>query len=358
MTKRSYIPAMNNSLKSIFYDALRISWRKPALLVFLAKAVVNQYQAIQKRLAFEKQNLHVPPFMILSITNACNLKCSGCYAKAHQRQETTELTHERMEQLFGEAEELGVLVLMLAGGEPLMRPKIFEITKKYPKIVYPIFTNGLHLTDKLLRDVFLKQRQLIPIISIEGLPDQTNARRGAGVHENFQKLLPNLKKHGVFFGVSLTVTKENFNVATDEKFIGKLIEQGCKLFFFIEYIPFDQTTQNMVPTQEQKKNLLDVLRSFRRKFPGLFIAFPGDEEQFGGCLASGRGFVHVSPGGDIEPCPFSPYTDTNLKNNTLREALRSKFLATIRENHNMLTESQTGCALWENREWVSSLLKK
>jgi len=356
MAKRSYIQAMDHSLKSVFHDALRISGRNPALLFFLIKTLVNQYQAIKRRANFAKQKLHVPPFMILSITNVCNLKCTGCYAKAHKRRENTELNHEQLDKLIGEADELGISVLMLAGGEPLMRPKIFEITKKHPKIIYPIFTNGLHITDKLIKDVFLKQRQLIPIISIEGLPDQTNARRGDGVHENFQKLLPNLKKQGIFFGVSLTVTKTNFDVVADRQFIAKLTEQGCKLFFFIEYIPFDQNTQNLVPTLDQKKKLLDILKDYRKEFPGLFIAFPGDEEQFGGCLASGRGFVHVSPGGDIEPCPFSPYADTNLKNASLKEALQSKFLATIRENHHMLTESQTGCALWENREWVRSLL--
>lgn len=357
MPERTYIQAMNHSLKSVFQDALRISWNDPALLFFLFKTVINQYLAIRKRSTFEKQKLHVPPFMILSITNACNLKCSGCYAKAHQRRENSELDHAQLTKLIGEADDLGISVLMLAGGEPLMRPKVFEITQKYPKIVFPMFTNGLHITEQTIQEIFTKQRQLIPIISIEGLPEQTEARRGQGVHEHFQKLLPLLKKHGVFFGVSITITRANFAVATNAQFIANLIAQGCKLFFFIEYIPFDESTQALVPETAQKQELLAILKVYRRKFPGLFIAFPGDEEQFGGCLASGRGFVHVSPGGDIEPCPFSPYTDTNLKNTTLKTALQSKFLATIRENHHLLTESQTGCALWENRDWVRSLLK-
>ena len=96
--------------------------------------------------------------------------------------------------------------------------------------------------------------------------------------------------------------------------------------------------------------------NFRTKFPALFVAFPGDEEQFGGCLSSGRGFVHVAPDGSLEPCPFAPYSDSSLKDLSLKDALKSKFLVTIRENRDKLDETDGGCALWVQREWVKSLL--
>jgi hypothetical protein len=59
----------------------------------------------------------------------------------------------------------------------------------------------------------------------------------------------------------------------------------------------------------------------------------------------------------VEPCPFVPFSDTNLKHLTLRDALQSKMLKTIRENHGQLEETH-GCALWEKREWVRSLTKE
>ena len=91
--------------------------------------------------------------------------------------------------------------------------------------------------------------------------------------------------------------------------------------------------------------------------PGLFVAFPGDEEMYGGCLAAGRGFVHISPEGRLEPCPFSPFSDISLKDVSLREALRSPLLRTIRESDAHLRETRGGCALWEQRDWVGSLLQ-
>ena len=99
------------------------------------------------------------------------------------------------------------------------------------------------------------------------------------------------------------------------------------------------------------------MKSFRAQFPAIFVALPSDEEEFGGCLSAGRGFIHVSAEGDLEPCPFAPYSDTNLKDTPLKEALQSEFLRAIRQNHDKLNETEGGCALWVKREWVQSLLQ-
>ena len=99
------------------------------------------------------------------------------------------------------------------------------------------------------------------------------------------------------------------------------------------------------------------LNALRAEFPGMFVAFPGDEELYGGCLAAGRGFVHISPDGRLEPCPFAPFSDVNLRDVSLKQALQSSFLQKLRENGQHLTETRGGCALWARREWVGSLLQ-
>ncbi|MGE5485689.1 MAG: hypothetical protein ACM3X4_11810 [Ignavibacteriales bacterium] len=114
-------------------------------------------------------------------------------------------------------------------------------------------------------------------------------------------------------------------------------------------------TDDWVLTPEQRSRLLDLTRRFRSRLPGLFIAFPGDEAELGGCLAAGRGFAHISPEGHLEPCPFTPYSDTSLTGASLKEALQSGLLRTIRENHERLSETEGGCALWRNRDWLRSL---
>jgi MoaA/NifB/PqqE/SkfB family radical SAM enzyme len=110
-------------------------------------------------------------------------------------------------------------------------------------------------------------------------------------------------------------------------------------------------------TQGQVYALNQVMSIFRQKYPALFLAFPGSEIDLGGCLAAGKGFVHINAEGDVEPCPFSPYSDTSLKEMPLIEALRSPLLRAIRENDVRLDESNGICALWQNRDWVASLAK-
>jgi MoaA/NifB/PqqE/SkfB family radical SAM enzyme len=65
--------------------------------------------------------------------------------------------------------------------------------------------------------------------------------------------------------------------------------------------------------------------------------------------------LHISSSGALEACPFAPYSDTSVKNMPLKEALKSRLIREVRENHDKLKESRGGCALKENAEWVASL---
>ena len=110
-------------------------------------------------------------------------------------------------------------------------------------------------------------------------------------------------------------------------------------------------------TVNRERKSLDIMEAYRKRFSALFAGLPAEEELFGGCLSAGRGFIHVNAEGDLEPCPFAPFSDVNLKDVTLKEALQSRLLKEIRKNQSMLDESEGGCSLWANRKWVESLLK-
>ena len=88
----------------------------------------------------------------------------------------------------------------------------------------------------------------------------------------------------------------------------------------------------------------------------VFISFPGDEKSSGGCLAAGRGFFHINAFGGAEPCPFSPYSDTSLKNISLKDALNSPLFLKLRENGNLEKEHIGGCVLFEQEQEVKKLL--
>jgi len=352
-----YIKPLNTAIRSYLKDAVRITLKDPSQARFFLRMLRSQREAAQTRQQWGIEGLHVPPFLIVSVTNRCNLQCKGCYAQAHAQNRPlgAELSEDKLRSVIAEARELGISAILLAGGEPFVRRELIIITRDFPEIIFPVVTNGTLLDDTLIQKL-KGQRNVWPVLSIEGLERDTNGRRGNGIYQRVQTAMKKLKDNGIFFGCSLTITRSNVSTITDERFMQDLIKAGGKIFFFVEYVSVNEGTEDWVLTNEQRADLLSATNAFRATLPGLFIAFPGDEDQFGGCLAAGRGFVHISPEGNLEPCPFSPYSDANLRDVSLKEGLQSHFLQTIRQNHSQLNETAGGCALWTEREWVHSLL--
>jgi MoaA/NifB/PqqE/SkfB family radical SAM enzyme len=267
-----------------------------------------------------------------------------------------EMSPDTLASVVEQATVLGVSVIVIAGGEPLMRvDEILRMAKTFPEILFPVFTNGL-LINETIAEKIAGCRNVVPVISFEGFRQDTDLRRGKGVYGQLLATCSLLKTKGVFFGCSVTTTRENFQHVMAEAFIREMIKIGARVFTFVEYVPMEPGTENLVLTLEQKKTLNSALLAFSQTFPALFIGFPGDEEAFGGCLAAGRGFVHISPSGDLEPCPAAALSDVNLVHTPLEEALRSRLLSRIRDEHGLLTESVGGCALRANPEWVQRML--
>jgi len=346
---------INKELLFFFRDAVRISLHSPRRAFFFLRTLGRQARAARVRAMWKRQGLQVPAVMIFSITHRCNLHCKGCYAQALHPSSNGDMGEDRLRGIFDEAHELGISFAVLAGGEPLVRPEILDITQEHPEVLSLLFTNGTLIDDATL-DRFRAQQHLVPVISMEGYQEDTDGRRGQGIYASLQTILPKLHERGIFYAVSLTVTRSNFDTVTGEPFIERLIGLGCQFFVYLEYTPIREGTEDWVITDAQRASIPAKMSAYRRKHPALFIAVPGDEARFGGCLAGGRGFVHISAEGDLEACPFAPYSDTNLREQSLQEALQSELLKAIRENSERLRREQGGCALWGRREAIESLL--
>lgn len=351
-----YRKLFSRQLTALFLRVWQVNFRKGNNL-FWYKTLRNQLKARKSRDKMAKQGLEVPPVMIFSITNRCNLNCAGCYAHAQKRNISKELSSGRIRGLFSEASDLGTGIILLAGGEPLMRRDVLEAAAAQDSTLFPVFTNGLLLQNGYM-DLFNNNRNLIPVLSLEGDMLKTDNRRGNGVYDKVIDAATEMKKQKMFYGMSITLNRNNFEETMSPDFINNYYELGCRLFFFVEYVPSGNGDINKCLTVEQKSRMSSRLTNLRLVFPSLFIALPGDEEQYGGCLAAGRGFVHVSSTGDLEPCPFAPWSDVNLASKSLVEGLQSDFLRDIRAEHSRLKESEGGCTLWENREWTREILNK
>jgi|SRR5271157_2007937 len=347
---------INEMIKGIFSDALSISLKDPAMASFFIKTALAQNKAAKVRQHNEEQGLHVPPVMILSVTHRCNLHCAGCYAQITQREQKPELDEAGLRSVLQQASDLGISIVLLVGGEPLTRPELFNVTKDFPDMVFTLFTNGTLIDEAVIKQ-FKAQKHVIPILSMEGHERITDLRRGNGIYERLMKDMAKLNERGIFFGSSITVTRANYDAVTGEGFIQNMREHGCKAFIFVEYNPVTKGTEDWVVTDEQREAILVKMAAYRQTQPGVYIGFPGDEKAFGGCLSSGRGFIHVNASGDLEPCPFAPYSDSSILDMPLKDALNSKLFKALQANRDQLMESNGGCALWKKPEWVKSLME-
>ncbi|NLD57365.1 MAG: radical SAM protein [Methanomicrobiales archaeon] len=352
-----YRTTFDATVHEVLQAAVRIIAADPALLVAATRILHHQKKAAAVRGRHERDGLLVPPVIIASITSRCNLACAGCYMQhrggpAHR----PDMSPEILSSLAAQADDLGVSVLVIAGGEPLVRlPEILAIAEAHPALLVPVFTNGL-LIDDVTADRIAACRNIVPLISFEGFREETDSRRGSGIYDRLLAACGQLKDRQVFFGISVTTTRVNMGRVTDQAFIRQMMDAGARAFTYVEYVPMEPGTQGLVLEDRQKKALQDILGNFNRTHPALFLCFPGNEDYYGGCLAAGRGFVHVSPAGDLEPCPAAPYSDRNLAEVPLAVALRSRLLARLREKPEVLAESEGGCALHANRAWVERIV--
>jgi len=319
----------------------------------LSKTAGFQRAQARKRTRAADEGLSVPAILIASVTRRCNLNCAGCYSRTLRPGEdgAGELSDDKLLELFREALDMGTGVLMLAGGEPLLRRPLLERVSNLKGPLVPVFTNGL-LLDESYIDLF-SRGSLVPVFSIEGEAAQTRERRGAGIHERILESMAELKARGAIFGVSITATSGNADTLLSRAFLKDLEKTGVSVLFVVEYVPVASGTENLVLTDKQKTALAGKAAFSGLAYP--VVVLPGDEEEYGGCLAAGRGFLHLSPEGALEACPFAPFSDTSAADKSLREALGSPLLAAIRARHSELTETKGGCALWNQRGWVASL---
>jgi MoaA/NifB/PqqE/SkfB family radical SAM enzyme len=347
---------LNGALKVFFKDALRVALSSPRQAAAFVRALFWLGKAARRRASWRSRGVNVPPIIIFSVTDRCNLACKGCYAQSFRPKPEGELDSAELRRVVEEARDLGVSFFVIAGGEPLLRPELEGIMADFPQIIFFVFTNGLLLNDDWIRTL-RRRRNIVPLLSLEGDRAMTDERRGAGTYDLLQALIGRLKKRGIFFGVSLTLTRAHFAAITAPGYTKSLVEAGCKFFLYLEYTPTVEGTEDWTLTADQRAQMREAVPAWRTGHRALFIAVPWDEDDVGGCLSAGRGFVHINPRGDVEPCPFAPFSDSSLRQMSLKDALGSKFFEAIRAVPALARETGEGCILWKERALVTSLLE-
>ena len=351
---------IEQGVEKIVADTIRATLKNPKEGAFMLRFAAASKRASKTRLKLEQEGLHVPGFLIASITSRCNLHCAGCYSRCNNATVDSapveQLSDDEWLRVFQEASDLGVSFILLAGGEPLIRRGVIEAAGRMQNIIFPVFTNGTFIDDRYF--TLLDQcRNLVPVLSIEGGREITDARRGPGIYDLVTANMNRFQEKGLIFGASITVTTENVKEVTSREFVRGLADQGCKLAIFIEFVPVTEEASHLAPGEKERAYMAEAIDALRSDYDDMvLLSFPGDELAMGGCMAAGREFFHINSHGGAEPCPFSPYSDINVKKTSLRDAIHSRLFDALREEHVLQQEHTGGCVLFTQRAKVEQIM--
>ena len=305
----------------------------------------------------EVHQCNIPWLILMDPTSACNLHCTGCWAAEYGHK--LNLTYEEMDSIITQGKELGIYFYMYTGGEPLVRKKdIIRLCEKHYDCEFHAFTNGTLVDDEFCEEM-RRVGNLSLSISLEGFETATDGRRGNGVYQKVIKAINLLREKKLVFGISACYTSANFESITSEAFYDSLIDLGAYFIWYFHYMPVgNDAAPELLPTPAQRRETYERIRKYRATKPLFAMDFQNDAEFVGGCIAGGRRYLHINANGDIDPCVFIHYSDSNIREKTLLEALQSPMMMAYHDGQPFNDNMYRPCPMLENPQKLREMVEK
>lgn len=284
----------------------------------------------------------------------CNYNCLGCYSRG--RSSKDELSTDELDGFYTEAADLGVAAIVVTGGEPLLRADLLDLAASHRSLLFVMITNGSLVTPEAARRI-AQSGNIITLVSVEGLGEKTDGRRRAGAYETAVRALRTLRGAGALFGFVAMSTAANAAHLGSDEFIDRMIELGCCVGYFTEYVPCGRNPEaDWALDEEARADFRERVLELRRRKRLVLIQFPHDEYgEENRCSAAGQQSLHINPQGEIEPCPFVPIACESIRDGGLRAACQSPFLKAIRDDPALLQRQRFACSLFEHQQELERL---
>ena len=306
----------------------------------------------------EKHRCNFPNIILFDPTSACNRKCKGCWSADYGHKYS--LTMAEMESIVAQGRDLGAHLYMLTGGEPLLRKDdVFKLCEANPDCMFLCYTNATLVDDAFCAEMN-RLGNLTLALSIEGTAESNDARRGEGSYETTVRAMELLQKRRCFFGISVCYTSQNIDFVTSDAFLDDMLAKGAKFGLYFNYMPVGQNAvPELVPSPAQREYMYRWLRRIRNAETGkpMFVMdFQNDAEYVGGCIAGGRNYFHINSSGDIEPCVFIHYSDSNIRTHTLLEALQRPLFQAYYRGQPFNDNHLRPCPMLENPDCLRHII--
>ncbi len=295
--------------------------------------------------------------MLVDPTNACNLRCKGCWAADYDK--AANLDYATLTDLVSQAKKLGVRDIMMTGGEPMTRREdIFKLAREHPDMSFWAFTNGT-LIGAREADITKELGNLSYFISLEGFEEDTDFRRGPGVYQQIIRAMALLKERDIAFGFSACYHALNYQTIVSDAFLEDMRARGAWCGWLFNYLPIGSDADlSLVCTPEQRLYVMNRVDQCIREKDMVLYDFMNLGHAIYGCVAASNGYMHVNAHGDVEPCAFCHYSDANIHDMPLIDAMRSPFFRRFRQSQPFSSNPMRACPMMDVPEALPVLVKE
>jgi MoaA/NifB/PqqE/SkfB family radical SAM enzyme len=313
---------------------------------------IRSVELYKKRLA---RGEYFPPFLFISVISGCQLRCQGCWVDVAA--ESKRLSLDDMNRIVGDAKKHGNSYFGILGGEPFLHPQLLDLFAAHPDCYFQVFTNGQLITDEVAK----KLRALgnvTPLISIEGTEVASDERRGR--QRVLSKTLAGLeacRNNRLIIGVATSVCASNIDLVS-EPWLRRLIELGVHYVWFHTYrVVGPKPAPELALTPQQVLDIRRFVVKMRSKLPIAIVDAYWDDKGEALCPMATGVSHHISPYGDIEPCPIIQFARETVRDERgVYETINgSAFLRDFRE---AAAGATRGCVVLERPDLVRDLVAK
>ena len=312
---------------------------------------MRSVQLYKKRL---RRGEHFPPFLFISIINSCQLRCQGCWVDVEAPRQFISL--DDMNRLLNDAKRHGNSYFGILGGEPFLHPELFRILEAHPDCYFQIFTNGQLISDEVAREL-RRVGNASPLVSIEGTAAVSDERRGrAQVLDRTLAGLENCRRNRLITGVATSVCRTNIDDLVSEAWLRRLVGLGVHYVWFHTYrVIGPKASPELALTPEQVLQVRRFIVRMRARLPIAIVDAYWDDQGQALCPMATGVSHHISPYGDIEPCPIIQFAKETIHDGRgLFETMNgSSFLREFRETAAGATR---GCIVLERPDLVQDLV--
>ncbi len=347
---------LNDSNTRKYFDRIfkesHSNYLKGFLINLFIRAGMNSSRRENEAL---KIGANVPFFILIDPTEACNLRCKGCWAGKY---DLDVMSFDLFDRILSEAKALGINFIVLSGGEPTKYPYLFDIAEKHRDMAFMMYTNGTLIDEKMV-EKFLKTGNISPAISLEGWEKETDERRGKGTFQKIMRSMDLLKESGVPFGYSTTTTSQNYKAVFSDGFVKLMIHKGALYGWSFHYIPIGrQPDYSLMVEPEQRKWLAERVKEIRKTYPLALYDFWNDGELTEGCIAGGRRYFHITANGTVEPCAFAHIKCDNINDKPLKEVLGNKVFRAYQKYQPICDNYLRPCPIIDKPEVLQKIVQE